>query len=108
MRLNGPGRSRNRRDLSLWQSSESSIKGKESGKDEWYAQCLYGDNDTDVTVIISGQVLAHLKRIGVSSFPVVVEAALEAAEEVDWDPKQVVVLMDSPLLQKMMVRFRRQ
>ena len=77
-------------------------------KDEWYAQCLYGDNDTDVTVIISGQVLAHLKRIGVSSFPVVVEAALEAAEEVDWDPKQVVVLMDSPLLQKMMVRFRRQ
>jgi len=81
-------------------------QGQESGKDEWYAQCLYGEHDTDVTVIISGQVLEYLKSIGVSSFPVVVEAALEAAEEIDWDPKQVVVFMDSPILQKIITRVQ--
>jgi vacuolar-type H+-ATPase subunit F/Vma7 len=83
-------------------------QGQESGKDEWYAQCLYGEHDTDVTVIISGEVLALFKSMGVSSFPAVVEAALEAAEEVDWNPKQVVVFMESPILQTMMTRVRRQ
>ena len=83
-------------------------QGQESNKDEWYAQCLYGENDTDVTVIISEQVLACLKTIGVTSFPLVVEAALEEADGVDWEPKQVVVLMDSPLFQKLMTRFQRQ
>jgi len=57
-------------------------------------------------VIISGQVLEYLKSIGVSSFPVVVEAALEAAEEIDWDPKQVVAFMDSPILQKIITRVQ--
>ena len=75
-------------------------QGQESNKDEWYAQCLYGEHDTDVTVIISGQVLGLLKSMGVSSFPAVVEAALEEAEEVDWNLKQVVVFMDSPIFRK--------
>jgi len=81
-------------------------QGQESGKDEWFAQCLYGDNDREVTVIVSGEVLEHLKSIGVSSFPVVVKASLEAADEADRDATQVVVFMDSPLLPKMMSRFR--
>ena len=81
-------------------------QGQESGKDEWYAHCLYGENDREVTVIVHGQVLEDLKSNGVSNFPVVVKAALEAADEVDVAATQVVVFMDSPLFTKMKARFR--
>ena len=72
-------------------------QGQESGKDEWYAQCLYGEHDTDVTVIISGQVLEYLKSIGSPVFLLWSKQRL---------PKQVVVFMDSPILQKMITRVQ--
>jgi len=65
-----------------------------------------GENDREVTVIVHGQVLEDLKSNGVSNFPVVVKAALEAADEVDVAATQVVVFMDSPLFPKMKARFR--
>ena len=46
-----------------------------------------------------------LKSNGVSNFPVVVKAALEAADEVDGAATQVVVFMDSPLFPKMKARL---
>ena len=82
-------------------------EGQEPGKNQWYARCLYEDNTSDVTVIIDGQVLDELKQQGVSSFPIIVEAAIDAAQEVDWQPKQVAVLKDTPILHTMIGRFRR-
>jgi ABC-type molybdate transport system permease subunit len=81
-------------------------QGQEPGKDQWYARCLYEDQVTDVTVIIDGAVLRYLKQRGVFSFPMIVEAALDAAQEVDRHPKQVAVLMDTPILQSMLAKFR--
>lgn len=34
-------------------------QGREPGKDQWYARCLYEDQATDVTVIVDGEVLRH-------------------------------------------------
>ena len=60
-----------------------------------------------MTVIIDRQVLDELKQQGVSSFPIIVEAAIDSAQEVDWQPKQVAVLKDTPILHTMVARFRR-
>jgi hypothetical protein len=81
-------------------------QGQEPGKDEWYARCLYEDQATDVTVIIDGEVLRYLNEKGVSSFPMIIEAALDAAQEIDWHPKQVAVLTDTPILKTMVARLQ--
>ena len=59
-----------------------------------------------MTVIIDGEVLRYFKQQGVSSFPMIIEAALDAAQEVDWHPTQVAVLMDTPILRSMMARLQ--
>ena len=81
-------------------------QGREPGKDQWYARCLYEDQAADVTVIIDGDVLRYLKEKGVSNFPSIIEAALDAAQEVDWHPKQVAVLTDTPILKTMVARLQ--
>ena len=79
-------------------------QGQEPRKDQRYARCLYGD--TDVTVILDGEVLDHFKREGVTDFPVIVAAALDAAEEVDGVPPQVAVLRETPIVNVMLAPFR--
>jgi hypothetical protein len=81
-------------------------QGQEPGKDQWFARCLYEDEATDATVIIDGEVLRYFKQQGVAGFPMIVEAALDAAEEVDWHPTQVAVLMNTPILRAMVARFQ--
>jgi hypothetical protein len=81
-------------------------QGREPGKDQWYAHCLYEDHTTDVTVIIDGEVLRHFEQQGVSSFSAIIEAALDAAQEVDWHPKQVAILLDTPILETMVASLQ--
>jgi hypothetical protein len=73
-------------------------QGQEPGKPQRFARCLYGDSAIEITVIIGDDVLTELSRRGVTSFPAVIGAALDAAQAVDRNPKQVVVLKDTPIL----------
>jgi hypothetical protein len=80
-------------------------QGQEPGKNQRYARCLYGD--TDVTVIIDGEVLDDFNNRGITNFPLIVEAALDVADDVDGVPQQVAVLRETPIRDSMVAQFRR-
>lgn len=80
-------------------------QGRDADKDQWYARCIYGKANTEVTVILSGDVMERLKEQGVTDFPLIVEKALEAARQVEWGPNQVVIFYNTPIYHDLMASF---
>lgn len=80
-------------------------QGRDGDKDQWFARCIYGQANTDVTVIFSGDVLNDLKEKGVTNFSLIVEKALEAAQQVEWGPNQVVIFRNTPIYDTLMATF---
>jgi hypothetical protein len=79
-------------------------QGHEQDKDVWFANCVYGDADKPIRVVITGQAFAEIKPV-LPSFHDVVGAAIDAAQELEFPDEIIEVSTVSPFFKHMTVRF---
>ena len=78
------------------------------GIDDYFADCVYGEEDIPIKVTITGPALVLLKQQITPHVHDLVGMAIDAAEELGWENDEVSVEVGSPILHQMTVRFRRQ